>query len=605
MSFWKSLLASILGFFISWVLLMIACVVVIVGMVAAGMSGGEPKGSKKATKHGTILVSKLQRPLPEYIVSTFNPFGDDGQANRTLREYLQSLESARRDKNIGGVCLQLNGYSGSWPQAATLRQKFAELKNSGKFIYAVSDVNGMNEKEYYLATVADTVIFNPAANLELNGLSVEMMFFKPALDNLGIRAEAIKAGKYKSAVEPFIRSEASPENRSMTQGIIDTMFAGFKATVLQSRKISAAGLEAIINNTMILTAYQAQASGLVDVVAYQSAIDSLLMKRVGATDDKKPRMIDIDDYAISNQAIAGGGDNEDGESDNQIALVYAVGQITQGKSSFSSNPLTGGGQTLGSQTFCQTMKEVREDDDVKAVVLRVDSPGGEAGASQEMWYEVKLTALKKPVIVSMGTYAASGGYFIAAPATRIFAEPGTLTGSIGVFGLVFTAEKLFHDKLGINVESIQTNPNANMSSAMHAKTPLQLSVLQNRVDSVYGLFKSIVSQGRRIPEDKVEELAQGRVWLGSQARALGLVDEIGGLDSAISFAASKAGIKQYSLVVLPRRKSFWESFGDIFDQSTSALLQIRQQNILDYKAVEKIVRQRAGVQALGPVLEIE
>lgn len=482
------------------------------------------------------------------------------QANSvTLRTVLDSLDKAAKDKRI--VALYLDGSqssSGSGTGLATLREVREALERfraTGKKIIAY-DVD-LGKQQYYLSSVADTVILNPMGSLEFNGFSSQQLFYAGALEKFGIGVQVIRVGKYKSAVEPFILKKLSPENRQQTQTLLSNLWGEFLSSVGKSRKIDPQQLQAIANNQGELMASEALTQRLVDKVAYQDEVVADLKKLTGSSEKENSfRQIRLTTYAkVKNKDI------KERSSGNKIALVYAEGEIVNGQ---------GGVQQVGGDSFARQMRRLRQDDDVKAVVLRINSPGGSVTGSDVIQREVQLTRQKKPVIVSMGNYAASGGYWIATAANHIFAEPSTITGSIGVFGLQFNVQKIANSN-GLAWDVVKTSRYADSSTVSRPKTPQELAIAQKSVNQIYNQFLNKVAQSRKIPKPKVAQIAQGRVWSGQDAKKLGLVDEIGGIDQAIEYAAKQARLgNDWELQEYPKVRSLEERiFKKLTDEASA------------------------------------
>ena len=447
----------------------------------------------------------------------------------TLRTVLDTLEKARRDKRIVGIYLD-GSRSSTETEAgfATLkevRMALERFRAAGKTILAYN--MNWGERDYYLSSVANTIFLNPLGALEINGLSAQPVFLAGALEKYGIGVQVIRVGKFKAAVEPFILTKLSPENQQQTQKLLSDVWGEWRAVVGKSRKLSPDQLQAIANNQAVLFAAQARQRGLVDKVAYFDEVLGQLKQLTGPDKESKTfRQISLTKYAdVSGKSLG-----VERNSKNQIAVLYAEGNIVDGQGSVGE---------VGGDRFARILRTLRQDKDVKAVLLRVNSPGGSATASEVIQREMRLTAQVKPVVVSMGNVAASGGYWIVTNAKRIFAEPNTITGSIGVFGLLPNIQKLANNN-GITWDVVKTNRYADSQTISRPKSPQELALYQRSVDQIYNLFLSKVAQGRKLPEQKVAEIAQGRVWSGLAAKELGLVDEIGGLDAAIQYAVKQA-----------------------------------------------------------------
>ena len=446
----------------------------------------------------------------------------------TLRTVLDTLDKARQDKRI--IALYLDGSrnsSGMSTGLATLkevRQALERFKAAGKKIIAY-DVN-IEKREYYLSSVADSLVLNPMGTVELNGFSSQPIFYTGAMEKYGIGVQVLRVGKFKAAVEPFILKKLSPENRQQTQTLLSTLWGEFITTVGENRKIPPQQLQAIANTQGEFTASEARQRRLVDRVAYLDEIVADLKKLTDSDkEDKSFRQISFSTYTKAQSP-----DYKARKSKNKIAIVYAEGEIVDGQ---------GGVQQVGGETFAKRLREVRQDEDVKAVVLRINSPGGSVTGSERIQREVVLTRKEKPVIVSMGDYAASGGYWIATGADHIFAEPNTITGSIGVFGLQFNIQKLGTDN-GLSWDVVKTSQFSDSRTISRPKTPQELAIAQKIVNQIYDQFLDKVAQARKLPKQKVAQIAQGRVWSGQEAKQLGLVDKFGGIEDAIQYAAKQA-----------------------------------------------------------------
>ena len=446
----------------------------------------------------------------------------------TLRTVLDTLDKATKDKRI--VALYLDGSSSDSVSStgfATLKEVKKALEHfqaAGKQIITY-DVN-LGEKEYYLSSIANKIFLNPIGAMEIDGFSSEQQFLKGALEKFGIGVQVLRVGKYKSAVEPFLLEKLSPESKEQTRVLLWTMWGEFLSTVGKNRKITPKELQGIADSQGVLLAAEARQRGLVDQVAYFDEVVAELKKLTGnKEEDKSFRQINLTTYAEVDSPAT-----KKPYSDNKIALVYAEGSIVGGQ---------GGFQQVGSESLSKELRRLRLDKDVKAVVLRVNSPGGSATASEIIQREVVLTSKQKPVIVSMGDVAASGGYWIATYGDRIFAEPTTITGSIGVFGLLPNIQEIANNN-GITWDVVKTSRFADSQTITRPKTEQELAIYQKSVDQIYNQFLNKVADSRKIPRQKVEEIAQGRVWSGADAKKLGLVDEIGGIDEAIEYAAKQA-----------------------------------------------------------------
>ena len=474
----------------------------------------------------------------------------------TLRKVVETLDKAGRDQRIVGIYIDGTNANSEVGYASLreMRQALEKFRKTGKKIIAYS--TDWNEREYYLSSVANQIVVNPMGAMEMNGLSSQPMFLAGALQKYGIGVQIVRVGKFKGAVEPLILDKLSPENREQTQKLLDDIWGEWRRAVGKSRNIQPQKLQAIANNQPILEATAAQANGLVDKTAYQDQVFTDLKKLTGQPEkDQKLTKISLSDYAeVPGESV---------DSDHKIAVVYAEGEIVNG---------SGNDGEIGGDRFAKIFSKIRENSQIKAVVLRINSPGGSATAAEIMQREIKLTRQLKPVIVSMGDVAASGGYWIASDSNRIFAEPNTITGSIGVFGVLFNGQKLGNNN-GITWDTVKTSEYADQQTISRPKSAQELEVYQRSVDRIYNLFLQKVSQGRKLSTAKVAEIAQGRVWSGTAAKQIGLVDEIGGLNVAIEYAAKQAKLgNNWQLQEYPQVGSWGERFfGKKLDETKAKL----------------------------------
>jgi len=519
-------------------------------------------------KNKSVLVFDLSLNITDSnpTSSTSEALGEaisgDETTSITLRTVLKALENARQDKRI--VALYLDGSrtsAGNGTGLATLkevREALERFRSAGKKIIAYN-VN-LGKQAYYLSSVADTVILNPMGTVEINGFSSQQLFYTGALEKFGIGVQVIRVGKYKSAVEPFVLKKLSQENRQQTQALLSDLWGEFVTTVGKSRKITPGQLQAIADSQGEFTASEARTRRLVDKVAYLDEVVADLKQLTGSSEeDKSFRQIHISTYAKVEDK-----DFKKRTSKNKIALVYAEGEIVNGQ---------GSGQQVGGDRLARQLRQLRQDEDIKAVVLRINSPGGSVTASEEIQREVRLSRDKKPVIVSMGDYAASGGYWIATGANHIFAEPNTITGSIGVFGLQFNVQKLANSN-GLTWDVVKTGRYADRTTISRPKTPQELAIAQKWVNQIYDQFLNKVAESRKLPKQKVAQIAQGRVWSGQDAKALGLVDEIGGIDDAIEYAAKQAKLgENWELEEYPKLRSLEQRILETLTNEASARTQ--------------------------------
>jgi protease-4 len=461
-----------------------------------------------------------------------------------LHSIINTLEKAKSDEDVKGVFLDMSVVDFGYAKSMELREALKSFKESGKFIYSYSEA--YYNKTYYLSSVADSVFVNPMGAFIFNGMVADITFYTEALKKLGIEMQIIKRGKYKGAVEPFIMNSLSPENREQINAFVQSIYKNMLNDLSADRSIPADSLHAIANDMRIRDAQLAKDFGLVDELFYRDQVIEHMRARMGLG-EKKFTLMSLGKYSHNSVSK-----EKKEKTDDKIAVIYANGNIVDGKGETD--------QSIGGNTFATAVKQARKDKNVKAVVLRINSGGGSALASDVIWRETKLLRQEKPLIVSMGDVAASGGYYIACLADTIVALPNTITGSIGVFGMIPNIEKL-NEKLGLHSEYVGTGDMSEFGRIDRRLTDEERAVFDHSIGMIYETFKERVSEGRNISTDSVHSIAQGRVWTGSMAKSIGLVDVEGGLITAIDIAAEKAGIENYKLADYPKRKN---QFAEIF-----------------------------------------
>lgn len=578
--FFKFVFASMVGVILSFFVLFVLGVIII----AAAVSSAENDGKADLTAN-TILHINLNDPINERSdkspFSDFNFMGLEGKKSIGLNDILANIRDAKTNDHIKGIYLDLTMVSGGLATTEEIRNALLDFKKSGKFIIAYSEVYTQNA--YYLASVADKVYLNPEGLLDFRGFSSEIAFFKGALDKLQIEAQVIKVGTYKSAVEPFILDKMSDPNRKQVTSFLNSMYDHFLSRIAQSRKISKEELFNIANNALVRNAGDALKYKLVDGLKYKDQILDELKSRAGIDQDDNIKTVSLDEYPEP---------STEKTSSNRIALVYASGEIRSGE---------GGDETIGSERISRAIRKARTDDKVKAVVLRVNSPGGSALASDVIWREVSLTKQVKPVIVSMGDLAASGGYYIACAADSIFAEPTTITGSIGVFGIIPNMKSFFNNKLGITFDGVKTGQYADLGTISRPLTDAEKLIIQNEVNNIYSSFTRKVAQGRKKSQAYIDSIGQGRVWSGTEAVNNGLVDRLGNINDAIRSAAKKAGLKEYRVVEYPDQVSPLQSLlGHTGDKIRTYFAQSELGDNYTYYQQAKAALNFSGVQARLP-----
>ncbi|MEC5167220.1 protease-4 [Flavobacterium sp. PL11] len=580
MRFLGNVLATIIGIFVFFMLFFFG--IVIVGAIFGSES------EVVTVKSDSVIELNLDGIQNDYAGKYKDPWVSIFSDNKSigLVDIINAIEKAKMDSDIKGISILNDNSSLGMAQSKAVRDALEDFKKSGKFIMAYA--NSYSQKEYYLNSVANTIYINPVGDMDFKGLSAEIMFFKDFQEKSGLKLEVIRHGKYKSAVEPFIANEMSDANREQTTALLTSVWNSVVADISKSRNISVIKLNEIADGLLARTPEMAKSQKLVDIIAYEDIYHSAIKKALKVKNDDDYNKVSITDYA---QKIATTSQTFD--STNEIAIIYAQGEILSGEGDVT---------VIGEGSMRRSLQEARKNKKVKAIVLRVDSPGGSALTSDLIWREIELTKKVKPIVVSMGNYAASGGYYIACNANSIFAEANTITGSIGVFGVLpnFTA---LATKIGINTEQVQTHQNAaNYSPFVPIDEKFKAVTLES-VEHIYKTFVTRVAEGRKMTFAQVDSIAQGRVWTGSQALKIGLVDKIGGLDDAIVKAAALAKVKSYSTQNYPEyEKNLNDLFANLpFAKSKAAFIkeEIGEENYFILQQVKKL-QARSGIQASIP-----
>ena len=553
----KNVFTSMLGALIALLVFSVGCVLLFIGFLAAMAAMGGADKSHPTFERGSYLVFNLSTNISDAPPPVdLHLFGGRQDAVQ-LRTVTRALRAAARDERIAGVYitgdLEPDAFGSGYATLKEVRGAIETFKASGKPVVAY--LTQATTKSYYLASAATDLALDPYGLLFMPGLASEPAYFAGAFEKYGVNVQVTRVGKYKSAVEPFTRREMSPEAREELQKLLGDIWSGLLADIGASRNLTPEKLQATVDTEGLIRASVAKEQGLVDRVAYRDEVYDGLKAKTGRAGSKEAfKQVTLADYAEVAKDVLDRlpQDSEAPKSSGRggrLAIVYAEGEIVDGE---------GDNDQVGGARFSRELRKLRHDESVKAVVLRVNSPGGSASASEVIQREIRLLKKVKPVVVSMGTYAASGGYWIAAYGDKIFAEPTTITGSIGVFGIQFDVKKLAND-FGVTFDSVKTGKFADALTISRPKTPEELAVLQRMIDWIYGEFIAKVAEGRNLTPARVEEIAQGRVWSGIDAKEIGLVDELGGLDVAIAYAAEKAGLgANYRLVEIPRHKELIE-----------------------------------------------
>ncbi len=534
--FLKYTFATIVGSLISFLLLVFLFIFTVSAMVSAFV-----KEEIKELKNNSILTLKLDYVIPER--TSKNPFESmdlsftPTKLNSGLNDILKAIKEAKTNENIKGIYLNVSISPNSYATLESIREALIDFKTSKKFIIAYGEV--LEEHSYYIASVADEIYLNPAGELLLDGFSNSTPYLKGLFDKLGIEPQLIRHGKYKAAGEPLITNKMSDENRKQIEAYTGSIFNNFCDDIAKSRNLKTDEVKEIINELKVQSPEDAKKLGLITNILFEDEVLDILTKKTGVEKYK-----DVSD--VSSEELAKHAKNTPYSVKEKIAVLYCVGDIVSGNSDKN---------TMGSTTIVESLRKAKEDSTIKAVVLRINSPGGSAMASDVILREVKLTKKIKPVIVSMGDMAASGGYYIASPANTIVAQKNSITGSIGVFALLINAQKLIKEKLGINVETVKFGKYADMGTTNRALTDEEKQIMQRYIDRIYTDFIEKVAEGRNLKKEFVDSIAQGRVWSGTDAKAIGLIDEYGGLDKAIEIAAKQASIDKYRIINYPEQKS--------------------------------------------------
>jgi len=582
--FFKFMFASMLGMLIMSVILFF----VLIGMVASMASFMEKE--MVAVTENTLLKIELNTAIPDRTprdpFSGFDFATMESKKTVGLNDILKNLEKASRDENIKGIYLDLSSIPAGIATVEEVRNALVEFKKSGKFILAYAE--NYSQGAYYLATVADKIYINPEGEMDFRGLSAELMFFKGTLEKLDADMQIIRHGKFKSAVEPFMLDKMSPENREQMMAIVNGVWGRILEAISTSRNISKEELNRLADGLLVAMPDAAIKNKLIDGVKYKDEILAELKGLLGVAESDDIKSVTLADYTDAPDPTP-----ERPDRKNKIAVIYALGEIGSGD---------GGEDAIGSENLSKAIRKARTDDKVKAIVMRVNSPGGSALASDVILREVKLAVKEKPFIVSMGDVAASGGYYISCAANKIFADPTTITGSIGVLGMIPNLERTMKEHLGVTFDYAMTNENANYMSINRPMTEYQKNVILGYIEDIYETFVGHVAEGRKMTTTAVDNIGQGRVWIGTDAIKIGLIDEFGGLTAAIDEAAKMANLEKYVITELPEQKDpIEELVKDLFGQA-SIEAKIKAELGPNYKLYQymKYWQNATGVQARMP-----
>lgn len=584
--FFKFMFASCLGSALMLIILFVAMIWVI----------GSSSKSTVTVKPKSVLYMNLNYEIPERttdddLTATLMGLQNSNTDQSGLNDIIANIDEAKNDPNISGIFLELSSVGTSTANIEELRHHIISFRESGKFVITYSET--MAQNAYYLATAGDEIYINPDGMLDIHGMASQIMFYKNLLDKLDIEIQIIRGpnNKFKSAVEPYFLDKMSAANREQMTKLLNTMWFKVVSDISESRNISIAKINELADNlSLTFDAKVALNEGFVDGLAYRDEIIARIKDLAGIEKSKKINVLTNSQYASARP--------EPKVKADKIALIYANGQIIDGN---------GDDSTIGSITLSKAIREARENKSVKAIVMRVNSPGGSALASEVIRREVELAKAEKPFIISMGSYAASGGYWISTEGDRIFADPTTLTGSIGVFGTFPNAKKFLNETVGLTFDVVKTNENADFGSITEPLTDYQKKMLQKYVGNTYNDFTSLVARTRGLRQSYVDSIGQGRVWAGTDALELGLVDELGGLDKAIEYAAKQADLTDYSIKNYPKQKDLMEMLlsGDIQEPYAKSLIKNKLGKNYSYLETVDNISRLDGVQALMPFMIVE
>ncbi len=580
-SFFKAVLATMVGIMFLWILMFFTLLIIGVASLTQTPTTVKSNSVLELDLNGIIKDRTIDNPLLKlYDNSSSQEIG--------LDRILTAIKNAETDDNIKGISLNVNQMSASYATAEEIRNALLSFKSSGKFIYAYAEF--MTQMSYYLATASDSIFIYPQGRIDIRGISTTQLFFHQLLEKIDIEPQIVRHGEFKSAIEPFVLDKMSKANREQMQAIVTSLWSTIRSDIASSRNVSEGKIDQIADNLRLLYDTEFTISEhLIDGFTYKDEYEALLKKKLKIEKTKKINKVSLSEYAKSAKNPK--------TSSHKIAVIYALGSIVDAD---------GDNENIGHKT-AKEISKARQDKNIKAIVLRVNSGGGSALMSDLIWREVLLAKKEKPLVVSMGNLAASGGYYISCAADYIVAQPTTLTGSIGVFGVIPNIQDFLSKKLGITTDVVKTNIHSDGITLMRPMTTYEYAALQKNVENVYDVFVQRVADGRNMTAKQVDAIGQGRVWTGSDALKIGLVDTLGGLDVAIKIAAQKAKLKEYMVIEKPIIKDFLQEI-------TSSLMEanVSKQNMLQTKLINQyntyieIISQLNGVQARMPfIINIE
>ncbi|MBW8524411.1 signal peptide peptidase SppA [Chryseobacterium chendengshani] len=562
-SFFKNVLANIVA-------IMVLCAVFFfffIIMIAFGSMSNEKSVSVKKNSVLTInLKTNIIDSPTEDQQSIFNV--SDKNTNVLIYDVLEAVRKAKDDDNIKGISIEVDNLNAGITQIDDLREAIQDFKKSGKFVYAYGNV--VSQSSYYLGSIADQYYLNPSGGIELKGLSTEVTFFKDFAEKYGIGIEVIRHGKFKSAVEPFLRNDISPENKEQLSTLLNDIWGNTASKIAASRKMDVGQFKTVVDSLYGMIPDQSLKYKLADKLIQKTEYDQMIRAKLSLKDDDKLNKISLNKYIDSF--------TDKDKSGEKVAVLYASGSINSGDQY----------NDINSEKYIKYIKDLQDDKKIKAVVLRINSPGGSANASDEILFELQQLKKKKPLVVSFGDYAASGGYYIAMAADKIYSEPNTLTGSIGVFGVLPYFKELAN-KNGVRSDIVATNANSAYYSSLNGLTPYGVSVMTKSVEGTYKRFVHFVTQNRKKSFEDIDAIGGGRVWSGTRAKQIGLVDDLGSLEDAVKFAAQKANLKSYHVSSYPKKMTAFEQiFEDLNEDDISARVIKNKIGKANYEILEQI-----------------
>ncbi len=596
----KKFLLIVCGSFVGTTLALLVFMLMSIVFSIAMMSMGDSMGKSTASvQKNSILHLKLEGEIAEREgggdMSMMAMLQGNNTSSMGLNTLLAAIEKAKTDKKIEGIYIECEGASAAPATRLTLRNALKDFKQSGKWIYAYGN-EGIGQGDYYLATVADSIFINPVGAVDVHGMASAIPYFKKVLDKVGVEMQVIRVGTFKSAVEPYMLEDMSEANKLQTEHYMGSIWHNMRDSMAADRKIDVARFDQLTDSILLCMEPDSLVKNkIVDGLCYPVEMEARLKALTKVKKDDDLRLVDPADYANT---------VEESVSGDHIAVLYAVGEIVQ---QGSNNPMSDLDAIVGEKMVKQ-IKKLQDDKHVKGMVLRVNSPGGSAFASEQIWKALEdFKASGKPLAVSMGDYAASGGYYISSGAQRIFAEPTTITGSIGIFGIIPCYEELAENKIGVHMAVVKTNENADMGITTKKLTPSQKNALQRMINNGYDLFTKRCAQGRHVTQDSIKQIAEGRVWEGTTALKIGLVDELGNLQAAIDWVAKKANMKKdFKTQNYPALSTDWRSMLNMMMQQQYELkLQGEMGMLYDWHKQLQKIGNRDHILCLMPEVVIE